>query len=84
MEKGRVGSDSWEDNSPLSPERKSKGDRRRCGKMERLEPGRGKPKDGAERGGERFREEVKPGGQERKRPGEGRKDGECQVRKPWS
>lgn len=52
--------------------------------MERLEPGRGKPKDGAERGGERLREEVKPGGQERKRLGEGRKDGECQVRKPWS
>lgn len=60
MEKGRVGSDSQEDDSLLNPERKSKGNCRHCGKMEKLEPGRRKPKEGAERGGEKLREEVKP------------------------
>lgn len=44
-------------------------------KMEELESGRQKPREGAEREGERLREEIKPG---MKRRGEERQAVSCQ------
>lgn len=58
-ERAKAGSDSQEDNSPRNPEGKSKGDCQHRGKTGKLEPGRQKLQEGAEREGERLREEIR-------------------------
>lgn len=54
MDKGRAGSDCREDNSPPNLKGKSKGDCQHRGKTGKLEPGRQKLQEGAEREGERL------------------------------
>lgn len=61
MDRGRVGSNVWDDNSLPDLEKASKRDCQCHGGVERLEPGRPKQRAGAEREEERLREERRLG-----------------------